>query len=334
MRILITLILIISVHLLCSSQTLAELESRLDTSKIEYVFYNNNVDVLPLSKSEPLPDILCRKKVNNNYQTTYFRLHGENDINFLKAEKDMDTLMFSDARLKYLALLDSFPEDTYLMTRVGYSYEKEGNDKEAKSWYQKSLNGNTIAFDTRKRMARILVKDKETRAIALDHIIRASIMNRNDEGIEEMLRIVAKANKSKYKGWEFESKAYVSMNEEKTRVVIEVSDDAWKGYGLSQAAYLFEPGYKEELARRTNEQLTITPYRESLEILYQSTRKKKSKDPMMKTFKKAVKKGYLEEFIIYEIFLPMDAYTLFSLDDKEKERVYTYVKLFKLGLKK
>lgn len=334
MRTLNTLLFICLFSWVMKAQTLEEVETRLDTSKIDYVFYVKDVDGIQLDKSEPLPDILCRKKVNGNNKTTYFRLHGDNDINFLKAEKDVDTLMFEAAREKYLALLDSFPEDTYLMTRVGYTYEREENNSEALKWYQKTLDGNDLAFDTRKRMARILVKEKDTKAKALDHIIKASIMNRNDADIETMLIKVAQANKSKYDGWDFKALALFSANEEKDRIIIDIPNEYWRGYSLSQAAYLFEPGYKEALTERTAEQLTVTPYRESLMILYNSIRKKKVKDPMLKTLKKAVKLGLLEEFMIYEIFLPLDAYALFYLDEEQKTRVYRYVKEAKLCLKK
>lgn len=316
------------------SQTYEDLLSRLDTSDIEYVFDVNGNPGIALSKSEPLPDILCRKKVDGINKTTYFRLHGENDIFFLKAEKDMDSLMYEAALDKYLTLLDSFPNDTYLMTRVGYAHEKQGDLETAKEWYQKSLDGNTIAFDTRKRMARVLVQEKTTRQQALDHIIRASIMNRNDQGIEDVLRQVAKANKSKYTGWEFKPKTFMSINDKGDKVNIDISDELWRSYALSQAAYLFEPGYKEEQMARTEELLTITPYRESLLMLYETIRKKKVKDPMLKALKKTMKLGMLEEFMMYEIFLPMDAYTLFSLDDTQKSNIYRYVKEVKLGLKK
>lgn len=290
--------------------------------------------VTPLQHSEPLPDILCRRKVNGNNKTTYFRLYGENDINFNKAEQEMDTMMYAEAREKYLVLLDSFPDDTYLMTRVGYSYEKENDLEKAKEWYQKSLDGNNIAFDTRERMARILVQNKKTKKEALEHIIKASIINRSDESVEEMLRIVAKANKSKYVGWEFQPLAIVAANAAKDTVNIDVQSDMWEGYALSQAAYLFEPNYKEEVTKRTAELLAVTPYRESLMILYETIRKKKVKNPMLKALKKAVDMGLLEEFMTYEIFLPLDAYSFFVLDEQQKERIYTYVKEVKLCLKK
>jgi tetratricopeptide (TPR) repeat protein len=315
-------------------QTLDSLEVRLDTSKIEYITLLDETAITPLQRSEPLPDILCRRKVNGSNKTTYFRLHGENDINFNKAEQEMDTMRYAEAREKYLVLLDSFPEDTYLMTRVGYSYEKENKLKKAKEWYQKSLDGNDIAFDTRERMARILVQNKKTKKEALEHIIKASIINRSDESVEEMLWIVAQVNKSKCVAWEFEPLVFVAANPAKDIVNIDVRDKIWEGYALSLAAYLFEPNYKEEVIGRTKELLTVTPYRESLLILYKTIKKKKVKDPMLKALKKAVEMDLLEEFMMYEIFLPLDAYSLFMLDDSQKERIYTYVKQVKLCIKK
>lgn len=334
MRIIITIILTSFFIFPSFSQTLDDLQASLDTSKIEYVLNIKADASTQLEKSEPLPDILCRYKENGNNKTTYFRLRGENDINFLKAEHDLDTMMYEEGRKKYLALLDSFPDNTYLMTRVGYSYELENNKEEALNWYEKSLEGNNIAFDTRKRIARVLSTDKKRKAEALDHIIKASIINRNDESVEKMLQKVAQLNKSKYEGWEFEAKTYVSANEEKDKVVMDVEDKLWEGYAMSQAAYLFEPHYKDSVIARTDELLTVTPYRESLMILYETIRKKKVKDPMLVAIKNAVKFGMLEEFITYEIFLPMDAYTLFILTDAEKEKLYQYVKLVKLRLKK
>lgn len=334
MRIITTIILVSLFILPSFAQTLDDLQTSLDTSQIEYVVNIKKNSSTKLVKSEPLPAILCRNKVNGNNKTTYFRLYGEDDINFLKAEQDLDTMMYEEGRTKYLALLDSFPDDTYLMTRIGYSYELENNKEEALLWYQKTLDGNNIAFDTRKRMARVLSTNKEGKLEALDHIIKASIINRNDESVEKMLQKVAQLNKSKYNGWEFEPKTFVSANEEKDRVVMDIEGKLWKGYAMSQAAYLYEPNYKDSVMIRTNELLTVTPYRESLMILYETIRKKKVKDPMLVAIKKAGKLGMLEEFIIYEIFLPMDAYTLFILTDVEKERLYQYVKQVKLCLKK
>ncbi|MGK0390804.1 MAG: tetratricopeptide (TPR) repeat protein [Maribacter sp.] len=334
MRIITTVLCCLTMMSITFGQTLDSLEVRLDTSKIEYIVLLDETVITPLQRSEPLPDILCRQKVNGNNKTTYFRLYGENDINFNKAEQEMDTMMYAEAREKYLVLLDSFPGDTYLMTRVGYSYEKENELKKAKEWYQKSLDGNNIAFDTRERMAKILVQSKKTKKEALEHIIKASIINRNDESVEKMLRIVAQANKSKYVGWEFEPLAIVAANPAKDTVNIDIRDKVWEGYALSLAAYLFEPNYKEEVVVRTKELLTVTPYRESLMILYKTIRKKKVKNPMLKALKKAVEMDLLEEFMMYEIFLPLDAYSFFVLDDSQKERIYTYVKEVKLWIKK
>lgn len=334
MRIIAIFLLISLSFSLTQAQTIADLQMTLDTSKVEYtILEKDDVETL-LEKSEPLPAILCRKKVNGNNKTTYFRLYGENDINFNKAEQEMDTLLYAEARAKYLILLDSFPDDTYLMTRVGSSYENENNDKEALVWYRKTLDGNDIAFDARRRIAGILAKDKELRPEALDHIIKASIINRNDDEVETMLQKVAQLNKSKYKGWEFKTQTFISTNEDKSKINVNIEDKIWKNYALSQATYLFEPNYKDSVMVRTDELLTITPYRESLMVLYETIRKKRVKDPMLVALKKAMKLGMLEEFMTYEIFLPMDAYTLFVLDDKQKERLYQYVKEVKLCLKK
>ena len=334
MRITTTVLCFFTMMSIAFGQTLDSLEARLDTSKIEYIFLLDEEVITPLQRSEPLPDILCRRKINGNNITTYFRLYGEHDINFNKAEQEMDTTMYAEAREKYLVLLDSFPEDTYLMTRVGYSYEKENDLKKAKEWYQKSLDGNNIAFDTRERMARILVQNKKTKKEALEHIIKASIINRSDESVEKMLWIVALANKSKCVAWEFEPLTLVAANPAKDTVNINVRDKIWEGYARSQAAYLFEPNYKEEVTERTKELLTVTPYRESLMILYKTIKKKKQKNPMLKALKKAIEMDLLEEFMMYEIFLPLDAYSLFMLDDSQKERIFTYVKEVKLCIKK
>ncbi len=318
-----------------SAQSTAELLRKLEASELTYKIGNKEGEGTPVTLSEePLRDIMCRRKVDGIMKTTYYSYKGDDDINFLKAEKDMAEGRFADARAKYEALLEPRKDDTYLMTRIGMTYEREGNNEKAIAFYRKAIDGNMVDFVARRRLANLLAGNKKTRREGLDLIAASTVINRMENESDDLLWSLGKSCKAKSGRWTFMDKSEVSQNAE-GEVIVNVMDQNWLGYAMYQAAYQFEPGFKEEVTSKTPNGLILTPYRGALMQLYETVKDvKKPKDPFLGTLKRAVEMDLLEEFMLYEIILPGDSYAIFSVNDEQMERLVKYVVKAKLAVKK
>jgi len=294
--------------------TTPEILQLMSDSKLGYEIKELDKPILCKDYSDKLNKHDCyRVSTDSSIETFANTLNDQSLPLFNKAESFFQSN--PDSALFYYKLaLNADPKLFFVMTYIGQIYENKSDLVNAIEWYKKAISKNYIDY-----MAHWFLADAYDATgnleKALDEIVIAQILNRNNDRIKgSMNRILKKANKSTEE-WYFNPQIKIIKKSEESISV--ATDEKWIGYGMVKALWEFEPGYKESMGIKNKEHSTLED-KECLVALFATLENSKANidnDPQLRILKEAVNKNFINEYIFYEILLPekpIIAYQLFE----------------------
>ena len=160
---------------------------------------------------------------------------------------------------------------------------------------------------------------------ALDEIIIAHILNRNNPRIKESLKnILSKSNRTSV-DWYFNPQIELTKNSDKK--ISLAFNEKWVGYAMTKALWNYEPGYKESMGVESGKYSTIEDKECLISLLtgLESAKINIKKDPQLMILKKAAENNFLEEYILFEIVLPQYPNVAYQLPEKNIQRIKNYI---------
>ncbi len=302
----------------------AEILKLLSDSKIKY-----GIDIL---KDEiPYPDYSNKLNVNNIYIRDSsgvlilrkYELWTIAQTAFDEAEKYFSEGKPAEARKKYLEVIAVHPDNAHIITYIGQTYESENDYISAEKYYKLAIEKNRLNFMAHWFLADIYYRKQDYKNAAYE-ITYAQILNRNNPRIKSAFNDIYKKAKLKNENWNFNPQ-YKLESEDSSEVKI-VSNDIWLGYAMCKALWSYEPNYSEKMGVAKNK-LSYTEEKECIIGLLTvlDKNRKASKRPEFKALNTAIKLKMLDEFILYEVFLPKYPQISYKFSEIQTQRMIDYV---------
>jgi len=304
--------------------TPVEILQLLTNSKVKYKIQklDKTIECKDYSKNLNYHD--CYRVTNDSTIETFkYTINDDALPSFNKAEEYFKTNLDSALSYYHSALIMQ-PSLYMVMTYIGQVCEKKGNLSVAMEWYKTAINKNYIDY-----MAHWFLADAYESMgdldKALDEIVIAQILNRNNSNIKtSMTRILKKAKRST-EDWYFTPQIKLSKDSDNT--VNLAMNEKWFGYGMAKALWDYEPGYRESMGVSEG-YLSSIECKECLASQYISLKNAKAKtkkDPQLQILQKAVDKKFLDQYIIYELFLPQNPFIANQLSEKTILSIKNYI---------
>ena len=304
--------------------TPAELLSIMEKSALSYEF---NELKTPVSAADRYTDLnyndSYRLYNDEGFSTMGYELSAAGQESMKLAEKAFGVNNMAGAREQYLAVLKTDSTCYKVMTYIGQTYATEGDYKNAIMWYENTIKKNYIDYMSHWFLADIYFELGENDK-ALNEITIAQILNRNNPRIKTSFDRIYTKKKLKTPGWMFNPQYVLEQKDEKS--VTMKLDASWTGYALAKAIWKFEPGYKKSMGVNENEVVSMVEEKEALVTqLVAMDKKDVKKSPEMSAFSDALDKKMVDEYIIYEIFLPQYPVIAYNLPEDLIKDVAKYV---------
>jgi tetratricopeptide (TPR) repeat protein len=236
------------------------------------------------------------------------------------ADQNLTSKFYKKAARNYQ---EAYKQDTAnfnFLTMIGLCLDLEGRIDEAMEVYKKVIQLNPIDFRAYWRMGMIYYAQDD-----FDHafapILRAHLLNRNNISIEHYLDRVLALKKLRYKIWDFVPRnKIVQLEGNQMRVA---TDSCWYAYAQAKS-FLY---YKRLQPKSEFSSMTLQDEEElSLKVLFNYLEIGDDPcDESLQALEKAVSKGYLSEYVTYEILLPRNPESAFFFSEKKLNRLAEYV---------
>lgn len=220
-----------------------------------------------------------------------------------KAEECFTARDMTGALEYYHKTLEADPTQHYVMTYIGQIYDKYRDYEQSIDWYKKAIEANYADYMAHWFLADayFAINDYDK---AVDEIVIARIMNRNNPRIKTSMDLILKKAKKSTVDWYFNPQIRLGRDADND-VMVEMGDN-WTMYAMAKALWNYEPGYKESMGVKPDS-YTMLEEQECLIaqlIGMENAKTKVKKDPQLNILKKVAKAKMLDEYILYEIFLP------------------------------
>ena len=241
------------------------------------------------------------------------------------AETHFQNNRYADARREYEKVLEIAPEYYKVLTYIAQTYGREQNFDEALNYYKKAIELNRIDY-----LAHMLIADiyslKGDYQKAAYHITYAQILNRNNPRINQWLKDIYGKAKLKPLDFTFHPQMKLSSNEDSTEITVEASK-LWMLYAICNSIWIFEPGYAESQGKEQDD-FSLLEEKEGIVCLLTSLKSAKKKEKKLAEFvalQKALDAKMLDEYIIYEIWLPDYPWLSYRFSEKFLDIMVEYV---------
>ncbi len=249
----------------------------------------------------------------------------------IAAEEAIRNKRFVKARKLFLKMLNQMPEHAQVMVYIGHTYEKEKDSETAEYWYKKAIDTNPINIVAYRALAEIQVGKGEF-DLALESILTALVLNRNDPDLIQVANRIARFQGKQFSNWDF-SPQYQLVRGEGGSIKVEYNGSPWKYYGLSKAFWAYEPGYKEVRLAGGFDELDILEEQDCMErALYAyenllgDDALKQSTFPEIHHYNNAKQKGYSMEYMLFEVVMQENPYLACTLRNIEIKQIVDYIK--------
>jgi len=249
----------------------------------------------------------------------------------LAAEDAVRSKKFNKARKIFLKILNEMPHHSQVMVYIGHTYEKEKDNDSAEQWYKEAVKTNPINFIAYRALAEIQVGKGEFDA-ALESILTALVLNRNDEMLIEAVNRIARFQGKQFSSWDF-APQYQLVRGEGGSVKVEYNGSPWKYYGLSKAFWAYEPGYKEVRLDGVFDEFDVLEEQDCMErALYSyenmigDQQLKQNTFSAIHEYNKAKHKGYSIEYILFEVVMQESPFLSCTFNTLEIKQIVDYLK--------
>jgi len=318
---------VILLSVFCNAQKLhepSEIFKLMSDSPVKYGIQNLKRPILSTDYSKNLNQLNCYRVVkDSSIHSVGYNLRDSAQNYFNKAEALFDSN--PDSSLYYYTLMRTAQPELYFgLTYSGQLFEQKGDLHTAMAWYKESINKNYIDY-----MAHWFLADAYSATgeldKALDEIVIAQILNRNNERIKKSLVAILKKAKRKYNDWYFTPQVELKGTLGKEATIS--TDSKWLGYGLSKALWEFEPGYRQSMGVDSGE-ISTTEYKECLYVMLVSMENSKTnikKIPQLRILREAALNKHLNEYIMYEVVLPEHPFVACQLPEESIAEIKDYL---------
>lgn len=300
--------------------SLKEIMEIMNDSKIVY-------EVKELKHPIPVPDrsallngMVFREKTKDGYKIVDVPLSDGAKRIYHDGEYQFESGNYAKARELYMDALKLSPKYTHLQTFIAQTYGLEQNWKEAEAWYKKSIKNNFIDYLAHWLLADVYLQ-KGDKKNALQEISIAKVLNRNNPKLERKRQEIFKWNGLDDSNWTFNPQIHVEKTgPDRVRIT---ADTVWMFYGFADAAWKFEPGYKEKQLKNTKHY--DIEEREKLICLSTGIERGWTNVEVIRRIDKAFKGKKTSAFIFYEMILPDHPDLILIQDEKTIKELADYV---------
>jgi tetratricopeptide (TPR) repeat protein len=264
-----------------------------------------------------------RVLTDSTITTESYQMNDKAKPLFDKAEKFFKTNPDS-ARYYYNQALEADPGLFFIITYIAQTYEQKGDLRNAMEFYKFAISKNYIDYMAHWFLADAYFATGDINN-AVDEIVIARILNRNNVNIKNSMSKIFKKAKRSDLDWYFTPQVKINQKEDGVIDIAYGSD--WIIYALAKALWGYEPGYPESMGEEKGVISTIE-IKEciiSLVLSLENTKNKSIKDPQLLILKEAAKNNYLNEYIIYEIYLPNSPVIAYQLPEKSILKIKDYI---------
>jgi len=305
--------------------TPAEILKMISDSKLMY-------EVKMLDKPIACPDYSNKLNAHDSYRvvtdsslyTSQYEINDKARPLFDKAEEFFQAKNPYSALMYYRMALDADSTQYYIMTYIGQMYDGQKDYEQSIQWYKKAIEKNYIDYMAHWFLADAYFAINDVKN-ALDEIVIARILNRNNQRIAASMVNIFKKAKRDTEDWCFNPQIAINKGEG-NRVIVEMSAD-WTAYAMAKALWNFEPGYKESMGVAPDNYTTL----EEKECLIaqliglENAKTNVKKNPQLRILKKAAENNHLEDYMLYEIFLPRSPQVALLLPEQTIISIKDYV---------
>ena len=304
----------------------AQIFAIMDSSKVRYEIkqLEEPIECPDRSDNLNLNDVYLLENDGARQILTYDTLSTEGQKYYDLAEYYYTARNLDSARILYEKVLETDPGYYKLWTYIAQVYGTLGYAELAKKYYQQTISKNRIDY-----LAHWLLADIYHMQNMLDsaayQITIASILNRNNPRLQELQHTIYIDARLSVDDWCFNPQIIVEQVDS-SRVSMQYADN-WLMYAMCKALWNFEPGYKESMGVATGQYSTVEERECLLNLMVGliNSKAKFKKDPSLATLKKAFNAGMVDEYIMYEIFLPKHPEVAYNLSEDFIESIHNYV---------
>ncbi len=254
---------------------------------------------------------------------------------FKTGDQLFDEGQLSAAREAYLEVLEESPDSAQVMTYLGQTAGLEGDSEAAKEWCRRAIQANPYDY-----LAHMLLADLDAREgrseEAVDRILRAQILNRNNPRIQAKLEQLLEASGAGFRDWKLEPASRVSRDDDGViHVQASAAQPEWADYAACKALWKYEPGYRESMTanqaddpRVVEEQECLANFVLAAQTDIHATSRHRA---LIDTVLTAARDGMMSSLIVYEIVLKEDPLVAFQLDEVNIQLLIDYVKRFRIA---
>ncbi|MEA4982704.1 MAG: hypothetical protein VB066_08295 [Paludibacter sp.] len=228
------------------------------------------------------------------------------------------------ALMYYRMALEADSTQYYILTYIGQMYDGQRDYTNSIEWYKKAISKNYIDYMAHWFLADAYFAIGEVDS-AVDEIVIARILNRNNPRLADSMNRIFKKAKRNTNDWCFNPQIAINKGEG-NRVIVEMSAD-WTAYAMAKALWNFEPGYKESMGVAPDNYSTI----EEKECLFallvgmENAKTSVKNNPQLMILKKATDNNHLEDYMLYEVFLPRSPQVAYQLSEQAIQSIKNYV---------
>ncbi len=270
-----------------------------------------------------------RVGTKNGFATRSYKVNDLAKKSFEKAEEYFAANDLISARLFYKKAVETDTGFYKPLTYIGQTYGIEGNTDEAIKYYRLAIAKNSIDY-----MAHWFLADmysmKKQYDLALEEILTAHILNRNNPRIIDAMKVIVSKNKKEYSPWVFNPQYSLHQFREDS---IEIAmSPLWMAYANAKAMWEYEPGFKESMGFKKDQKFIQADEKDALLGLITLSKSDKKVSPTedVKAAERAIEKGYITEFIFYEIYLPQMPAIAYQLPESMMESMKQYIRDIRL----
>lgn len=300
---------------------LSEIMGIMDKSPIKYEINELKESLRPLDQTNNINDAYAYKLVDTSgVLIKRYTLSDTAKQAFDKAEMLFLNNEYDEALKYYQKTLELAPDFNHVRTYIGQIYYIRKDFKKAIEYYQEAIQNNSIDYmsywflaDTYLAMG----KKKD----ALDNIIIAKILNRNNPRIHDSFLRILEKNKLEYPDWAFNPQMRIdSLTDNRIRIA---ANPDWLPYALVEAAWTYDPAYSN-----LRNGFPLNKAKEGVLSMSVNLTDKKITDkyPELKAMLNALKNNEIEAYIFYEILLVEKPYVAYYINPKGKDNIVKYIK--------
>ncbi len=246
------------------------------------------------------------------------------------AERFFGKYDYKQALDNYLSAWKLSPHNSQLMTYIGQAYRLQGQTDKTIEWYKKAIDENPLDYMAHWFLADLYAETGKKQK-ALREITAAHILHPLNPRILVSLHSIYALNGLLFPKWHF-APCYQLKKRGKHTVEVTFPPDKleWMAYASCEAAWQYEPGYKESVLQKTKQFPLFVREKECLLSAYTVYRTQREKgtaeaDSFFDALQRAIKKKMLHTFVLYEIVLKQNENVAYVISSDLRAKIADYL---------